>query len=53
MIHIDGPGRFYLAGPNAEFVDLGCSNMCMQDMVQMSPLQGSFSKSSAPATTSR
>ena len=42
MIHIDGPGRFYLAGPNAEYVDLGMLNMFMQDMVQMSPLQGSY-----------
>jgi len=42
MIHIDGPGRFYLAGPNADYVDLGMLNMSMQDMVQMSPLQGSY-----------
>ena len=39
---MDGPGRFYLAGPNADFVDLGLLNMCLQDMVKMSPLQGSF-----------
>jgi glucokinase len=42
MIHIDGPGRIYLAGPNAEYVDLNMLSMCVQDMVQMSPLQGSY-----------
>jgi glucokinase len=42
MIHVEGPGRFYLAGPNAEYVDLGMLNMCLQEMVQMSPLQGSY-----------
>jgi glucokinase len=41
-IHLDGPGRFYLAGPNAEFVDLTLLGSYMQDMVKMSPLQGSF-----------
>jgi predicted NBD/HSP70 family sugar kinase len=41
-IHIDGPGRFYLAGPNADFVDLGLLNEYLQEMVKMSPLQGTF-----------
>ncbi|SPE35288.1 ROK family protein (fragment) [Candidatus Sulfopaludibacter sp. SbA6] len=41
-IHFDGPGRFYLAGPNCDFVDLGLVNQYLQDMVKMSPLQGSF-----------
>jgi glucokinase len=41
-VHMGGPGRFYLAGPNAEFVDLGLLNLYLQDMVKMSPLQGSF-----------
>jgi predicted NBD/HSP70 family sugar kinase len=41
-VHIDGPGRFYLAGPNADFVDLGLLNLYLQDMVKMSPLQGTF-----------
>lgn len=41
-VHIDGPGRFYLAGPNADFVDPGLLNMFLQDMVKMSPLQGTF-----------
>lgn len=41
-IHIDGPGRFYLAGPNADFVEVGLLSMYVQDMVKMSPLQGTF-----------
>jgi predicted NBD/HSP70 family sugar kinase len=39
-IHIDGPGRFYLAGPNADFVDPNLLSMDLQEMVKMSPLQG-------------
>ena len=41
-IHLDGPGRFYLAGPNADFVDLRLLGGCMEEMVKMSPLQGSY-----------
>ena len=41
-IHIDGPGRFYLAGPNSDYVDTGLLNIYLQEMVKMSPLQGSF-----------
>ena len=41
-IHFDGPGRFYLAGPNCDFVDLSLVNEYLQDMVKMSPLQGSY-----------
>ena len=41
-IHLDGPGRFYIAGPNAEFVDLNLLGGYVQDMVKMSPLQGSY-----------
>jgi len=41
-IHLDGPGRFYLAGPNADFVEPGLLATYVQDMVKMSPLQGSF-----------
>jgi predicted NBD/HSP70 family sugar kinase len=41
-VHVDGPGRFYIAGPNADFVDLGLLNLYLQDMVKMSPLQGTF-----------
>lgn len=41
-VHLDGPGRFYIAGPNAEFVDLSLLSSYLQEMVKMSPLQGSF-----------
>jgi len=41
-IHLEGPGRFYIAGPNADFVDLNLLGSHIQDMVKMSPLQGSF-----------
>ncbi len=41
-IHLEGPGRFYISGPNADFVDLGLLGAYLQDMVKMSPLQGSF-----------
>ena len=41
-VHIDGPGRFYLAGPNADFVDPSLLSLYLQEMVKMSPLQGTF-----------
>ena len=40
-IHIDGPGKFYISGPNAKFVQLGLLDRYVREMVQMSPLQGS------------
>lgn len=39
-IHMDGPGKFYLTGPSARFVDLGLLHVYMSEMVKMSPLQG-------------
>ena len=39
-IHMSGPGKFYISGPNAKFVNLGFLNRCAQEMVKMSPLQG-------------
>ena len=41
-IHLDGPGRFYIAGPNADFLDVRLLGGYLQDMVKMSPLQGSY-----------
>jgi len=41
-VHLDGPGRFYLAGPNADFVDLNVLSGLMHEMVTMTPLQGSY-----------
>ena len=40
-IHIDGPGRFFLSGPNARYVKIGLLNQYLHEMVTMSPLQGS------------
>lgn len=40
-IHMDGPGKFFITGPNARFIDLGLLGMTLQEMVKMSPLQGS------------
>jgi len=41
-VHLDGPGRFYIAGPNAEFVDLNVLDDLLHEMVTMTPLQGSY-----------
>ena len=40
-IHLEGPGRFFLSGPNAAFVDLQLLDRYLHEMVTMSPLQGS------------
>lgn len=40
-IHMDGPGKFFLTGPNAKFVEIGILNIYLHEMVKMSPLQGS------------
>jgi glucokinase len=40
-IHLDGPGRFFLSGPNAAFVDVRLLDRYLHEMVTMSPLQGS------------
>lgn len=39
-VHLDGPGKFYITGPNARFVDLSLLMVYMAEMVKMSPLQG-------------
>jgi predicted NBD/HSP70 family sugar kinase len=41
-VHLDGPGRIYIAGPNSDFVDLALLNLNLQEMVRMSPLQGTY-----------
>jgi predicted NBD/HSP70 family sugar kinase len=38
-IHLEGPGKFYIMGMNARFVNLGFLNRCVQEMVKLSPLQ--------------
>ncbi len=41
VVHLEGPGKFYVAGPNAEFLDAELVGMYLHEMVKMSPLQGS------------
>jgi len=40
-IHMEGPGPFYLTGPNVNWIDVGALDRLVHDMVKMSPLQGS------------
>jgi len=41
-IHMEGPGKFFITGFNAKFVELGMLNRYVHEMVKMSPLQGSL-----------
>jgi predicted NBD/HSP70 family sugar kinase len=41
-IHLDGPGKFYVSGPNAKFVETGLLHVFLHEMVKMSTLQGSY-----------
>jgi predicted NBD/HSP70 family sugar kinase len=38
-IHTSGPGKFYITGPNARFINLSLLNEYLHEMVQLSPLQ--------------
>jgi predicted NBD/HSP70 family sugar kinase len=40
-VHLDGPGKFYVSGPNAGHVQVNLLDQYLQEMVKMSPLQGS------------
>jgi predicted NBD/HSP70 family sugar kinase len=40
-IHMSGPGKFFISGHNAKFVDVGLLDLYLHEMVRMSPLQGS------------
>ncbi len=40
-IHMDGPGKFFVTGPNAKYIQTGLLDLYVNDMVKMSPLQGS------------
>src|SRR6516162_1552336 len=40
-IHMEGPGTFYLTGPNVNWIEVGTLDRLVHDMVKMSPLQGS------------
>src|SRR5947209_14656631 len=39
-IHLDGPGKIYISGPMAKYVDLNMVEDCLHGMVKLSPLQG-------------
>jgi len=38
-VHLDGPGKFFLSGPNVKFVDMAMLKDYLHQMVKMSPLQ--------------
>jgi predicted NBD/HSP70 family sugar kinase len=40
-IHLDGPGKFFVSGPNARYIQVNLLDQYLQEMVKMSPLQGS------------
>jgi glucokinase len=40
-IHQEGPGKFYISGPDARFVQTEMLQLYLRAMVKMSPLQGS------------
>jgi predicted NBD/HSP70 family sugar kinase len=39
-IHLDGPGKFFVTGFNAGFLNLSLLNEYLHEMVKLSPLQG-------------
>lgn len=39
-VHMDGPGKFFITGRNARFVNLNLLSEYMHEMVKLSPLQG-------------
>jgi len=39
-VHLDGPGKFFITGFNARFVNLSLLNEYLHEMVKLSPLQG-------------
>lgn len=41
-IHLDGPGKFFITGPNSRFVEIPLLHVYLNEMVKMSPLQGSL-----------
>ena len=40
-IHMEGPGTFFITGLDTKFIDTGLLDRLVQEMVKMSPLQGS------------
>jgi len=49
-IHLDGPGKFFIMGPNSQYVDLGLIAQYIHEMVKMSPLQGSLFETISSST---
>ena len=39
-VHMDGPGKFYITGPSANYLNLSMLHQYMAEMVKISPLQG-------------
>ena len=40
-IHLEGPGKFFVSGPNARYIQVNLIQLHLHEMVKMSPLQGS------------
>ena len=40
-VHMDGPGRFFISGPNSKHIDIELLLQYLHEMVKMTPLQGS------------
>jgi len=40
-IHMEGPGTFFITGPDTKYIDTGLLDRLVHEMVKMSPLQGS------------
>ncbi len=40
-VHMQGPGKFFISGPDARFVKINLLSQYLHEMVTMSPLQGS------------
>lgn len=40
-VHMEGPGKFFISGPNAQYVQVHLVESYLGEMVKMSPLQGS------------
>ena len=38
---MEGPGQFFISGPNAKYVQLNLLETYLHEMIKMSPLQGS------------
>jgi predicted NBD/HSP70 family sugar kinase len=49
-IHLEGPGKFYVSGPNARFIKTNLLSQYLHEMVTMTPLQGSVFEVVATST---